>query len=395
MSSGAPVNPIHARRRLPSRWPGRIAGALAGIVLGTWGLFWLARHQSEQRHLWAREEIDAKKAVAGLTGRLQLADRGTGMDAEKARASGKTLVHKDDALAVKDQLDRGVPRDKLRLAIRTEADITLAKQQQQLIQLDGLIQYLEGLQPKKDQIGPADAKSWANPAQFPPARFTLVPVELAADLPPRAREAADASDQAAALKKRLEDLKNSEITLAQRERALGPLLGEKSFQMLLPGFAKALQAVYAGTGEAEGVAELARAELNNRQAALEKAVKATATLRKLGGPDDASLENQIKNRAELLSAIEGAHRAGDRALVSRFKDDPAFRQIIDFARSIDGDTKFITAVRSSELPQKKRVELVDLLFACEEKAHWLVRWVERGSPLPGDAIPPKPGEAKP
>lgn len=394
MSAAVPA-PTRPRRRLPSRWPGRFMGALAGLTLGTGGLIWLARHQSAQRHQWGRDEIDAKKAVASLIGKLQLADRGAGIDAEKAKASGKTLVHRDDALAVKDQLDRGVPRDKLRLVIQAEADITLAKQQQQLIRMDGLIQYLESLQPKKDQIGPAEAKAWANPALSPPARFTLVPAVIAADLPAKAREAAEASDQSTALKKQLEDLKNLEGTARQREQALGLLLKEKPFQNLLPGFARALQSVYDGTGEAEAVASLARAELQSRQAALEKATKATATLRKLGGADDASLENQIKNRAELLEAMEGAHRAGDRALVSRFKDDPAFRQVVEFARSVDGDTKLLTSVRASDMPQKKRVELLDLLFSCEAKARWLVRWVNRGSPLPGDAIPPQPGEAKP
>jgi len=394
MSAAVPA-PIRPRRRLPSRWPGRVMGALAGLTLGTGGLIWLASHHSAQRHQWGREEIDAKKAVAGLIGKIQLADRGTGIDAEKAKASGKALVHRDDALAVKDQLDRGVPRDKLRLAIQAEADITLAKQQQQLIGMDGFIQYLEGLQPKKDQIGPAEAKAWANPAQSPPARFTLAPAAVAADLPARAREAAEAGDQSTVLKKQLEDLKNLEGTARQREQALGLLLKEKPFQNLLPGFAKALQAVYDGTGEVDAVVNLARAELQSRKAALEKAAKATATLRKLGGAEDASLENQIKNRAELLAAIEGAHRAGDRALVSRYKDDPAFRQVAEFARAVDGDTKLLTTVRASDLPQKKRVELVDLLFSCEPKARWLVRWLDAGSPLPGDLPPPKPGEAKP
>jgi hypothetical protein len=377
-------------RRLPSRWPGRAVGALLGLAAGVGGLFWLSFLQREERHQWGREEIDAKKAVAGLIGKIELADQGAGIDAEKAKASGKTLVYRSDALVVKDQLDRGIPRDNLRLKIQAEADLTLAHQQRQLIQLDGFMQWLIDLQPKKEQVGPADAKLWSNPATLPAPRFTLVPVEIAADIPARAREAAESSPQVADLKKQLQDLQTQEKTAIQREQSLGMLLKDKSFQKGLPNLAPALLGVYEGTQGADAVAAVAKNEWQARQVAIAAAGKATATLRKLGKPEDSidtALENHLKNRAELLRATEGAYRAGDRKILATLKNDPAFPQVIDFARAVDGDTRLLNRVRASELPQKKRVELVELLFACEQGARWLTRWVNQGSPLPGDNLP--------
>lgn len=383
-------SPDHPGRRLPSRWPGRAVGALLGLATGVGVLFWLSFQHREERHQWGREEIDSKKAGAGLIGKIQLAGRGIGIDAEKAKASGKTIVHRSDALVVKDQIDRGIPRDNLRLKIQAETDLTLAHQQRQLILLDGFIQWLVDLQPKKEQVGPADAKLWSNPTTLPDPRFTLVPVEIAPDIPARAREAAEAGPASADLKKQLQDLQNQEKTARQREQALGILLKDKAFQNLSPGFANALLRVYEGTVEPDVVATLAKNEWQSRQVAIEAADKAVATLRKLGRPEDSidtALENHLKNRDELLRATEGAYRAGDRRILATLKNDPAFPQVIEFARAVDGDTRLLSRVRASDLPQKKRVELVELLFACEPSARWLTRWVNQGSPLPGDNLP--------
>jgi hypothetical protein len=174
---------------------------------------------------------------------------------------------------------------------------------------------------------------------------------------------------------------------------LGRLLKDKAFQNPLPGFSRALVEVYEGIAGGDSISNLAKAEMQSREAALVTANKATATLRKLGKPDDAlatAPENHIKNRIELMRAVEGAFRAGDRNGVAVFKNDPAFRQVIEFAKSINSETFYLNKVRASDLPQPRRIQLIDLLFACEPQARWLTKWVAQGSPLPGDLQPKKP-----
>jgi hypothetical protein len=391
-------NSVNHRRRLISRWPGRITGALVGLTAGVGVLFWLAKRQSDEVHLWGREEIECKKAVAGLIGKLALADRGAGFDAEKAKAAGKTLAHRQDALLVKAQLDRGIPRENLRLKIQAEGDLKIANQQKQLISVDGITEWLAFLEPKKEDVGPVDAKQWAIPANLPAPRFVLVPVDTALEVPAKAAEAAEASEELALIKKDLADLQRLEGTAKIREQALGKLLKDKAFQNSLPGFSSALLEVYEGTARGDSITNLAKAEVQLRQTALETANKATATLRKLGKPDDAlatALENHIKNRLELVRAVEGAFRAGDRTVVAVFKNDPAFRQVIDFAKSIDGTNFYLNKVRTSDLPQPKRIQLIDQLFACEPQARWMTKWVAQGCPLPGDIQPKMPMGAAP
>jgi hypothetical protein len=386
-------NSVNHRRRLISRWPGRITGALVGLTAGVGVLFWLAKRQSDEVHLWGREEIECKKAVAGLIGKLDLADRGAGFDAEKAKAAGKTLAHRQDALLVKAQLDRGIPRENLRLKIQAEADLKIANQQKQLISINGITEWLASLEPKKEDVGPLDAKLWAIPANLPAPRFVLVAVDTALEVPAKAAEAAEGSEELALMKKDLASLQMLEGTAKIREQALGRLLKDKAFQNPLPGFSRALVEVYEGIAGGDSISNLAKAEMQSREAALVAANMATATLRKLGKPDDAlatAPENHIKNRIELMRAVEGAFRAGDRNVVAVFKNDPAFRQVIEFAKSINSETFYLNKVRASDLPQPRRIQLIDLLFACEPQARWLTKWVAQGSPLPGDLQPKKP-----
>lgn len=354
----------------------------------------LARHQSDGRHAWRREEIEAKNAIGELVAPGKVATLGADSDVARALAEGKTLARLEDALAVKARLEKGLSRDNPRLKIQNEADLNLAAQQKQLISLEGLIAWLRELEPRREIVGPEDPVAWANPAHAPAARFQLVPVATAQGALVKARELAEVSPELEKIKKEIEELKNLEKTARERELALGEALKQKPFVDLLPGFAKALQGVYDGTGKAEVVADVAREELQARQLAVEAAGKSLILLRKLGGPEDSidtALENHIRNRVELLRALEGAYRAGDKKIVTAFRRDPSFGKLAEFARAVDSGTVLLKKVRESGLAQAKRVELVDLLFGCESSARWFCAWMDKGGLLPGEM---KPG-AKP
>ena len=53
-------------------------------------------------------------------------------------------------------------------------------------------QWLATLEPKKEDVGPLDAKLWAIPANLPGPRFVLVAVDTALEVPAKAAEAAEA-----------------------------------------------------------------------------------------------------------------------------------------------------------------------------------------------------------
>lgn len=357
-------------------------------------LFALARSQNETRHAWRREEIEAKNGIAELVAPGKVATLGADGDVEKARLEGKTLVRLADALAVKARLEKGLSRDNPRLHIQTEADLNLAAQQRQLISLEGLITWLRGLEPKREMVGPEDPAAWANPAIAPAQRFQLVPVATALAAPGKARELAVISPELERIKKEIDDQKNLQKTALQREAALGEALRQKAFQELLPGFARALEEVFDGKGKAEAVAAIAREEIQSRRLAVEAAGKSLALLKMLGGPDDSietALEKHIRNRVELLRALEGAYRAGDKTIVGAFRRDPAFLKLAEFARQVDSGTVLLKKVRESGLPQAKRVELVDLLFGCEPAARWFCAWMDKGGLPPGE----KGGNDKP
>lgn len=367
---------------------------MAALVGGTGLLFVLARSQADSRHAWRRDEIEAKNGIAELVAPGKVASLGANGDVEKARLEGKTLVRLTDALAVKARLEKGLSRDNPRLHIHTEADLNLAAQQRQLISLEGLVAWLRGLEPKREIVGPEEAAAWANPAIPPAPRFQLVPVAAAQAAPTKARELAVISPELEKIKKEIEDQKNLQKTALQREAALGEALRQKAFQDLLPGFARALEAVYDGKGKAEAVSALAREEIQGRRLAVEAAGNSLALLRKLGSPEDSidtALESHLRTRVELLRALEGAYRAGDKTIVGAFRRDPAFPKLAEFARRVDSGTVLLKKVRESGLPQAKRVELVDLLFGCEPSARWFCAWMDQGGLPPGD----KGAKAKP
>ena len=385
--SGATGNLANSSRRPPSRWPGRACGLLLGCGLAGLSLVLLTRHQRHEREEWRLAEAEERKAVSRLIDPGQVAE--SGGDLVRALAAGKTLARRADSLAVKERLDRGLPREGLRQKLDREADLDLAAQQKQLIRLEAVIAWLRGLTPGPDRVAANDPLPWTDPAKPPAPHLKLVPVAAALQVPLKAREVAAASPAAARLAAEGAGQEKAAADVQMRISALAVLLKHQAFNDTLPGLGTTLAAHLEGVDPPKNLGELAQGQLKDRERDRLAAGKALEHLQALGGPEDdraGHLEEHIRRRVDLVRVLFVGYQAGDAALVDSLRKNPRFRQVVAFAKAVDGGTGYVRVVQESGLPKARREALNDLLFEAEKPAHWLVKWYSNGA-MPPVAAP--------
>ena len=97
------------------------------------------------------------------------------------------------------------------------------------------------------------------------------------------------------------------------------------------------------------------------------------------------MEEHIRRRVDLVRVLFVGYQAGDAALVDSLRKNPRFRQVVAFAKAVDGGTGYVRVVQESGLPKARREALNDLLFEAEKPAHWLVKWYSNGAMPPAAA----------